>query len=207
MTAPVHVRFPTLGVEPRSPDTSALPGRRPLTGTEADEFTQTAVDVLRLLGDGHTLEKAARILNIRLPQASSALSMMHERIFGAPLGKGYARVRIQFLRLLAYAYSREILTASPVAPVVLGDLPGQILRLVVKGRSSEEIEEILGRGEAEVRAGTRRLRVAAGMSPNESWNKIVAWGHRTGNLTSTASGPADPPPSAPRITVGEGVPR
>ncbi|MFI5986970.1 hypothetical protein ACIBEA_39670 [Streptomyces sp. NPDC051555] len=179
----------------------------PQASADVGQFTETSLAVLRLLGEGHTVDKAARILGIRHAQASNVLSEAYKRTFGAPLGKGYASVRTQFLKLLDYAYSSGALTPTPVTAVDLGDLPREILRLVVDGRTAQEIAELLDRGEAEVRAGTRRLRVAAGMDPNESWNRIVNWGHGSGNLTASAGVSADTAAAASRPTSGTEGPR
>lgn len=160
----------------------APPGPAARTGAGAG-FTPAEVELLGLLGEGRTVPDAAGILGIRQQEASALLTSAYARAFGVHMGTGYASVRVQLLKLLDYVYRRGVLIPAPVSPTGLGDLPRQILRLVVDGVSSGDLPGRLDRSPADVAAGTRRLRIAAGLAPNEAWNRIVGWGYGSGHLT------------------------
>lgn len=185
------------------PPPPAPPGPAARTSAGAG-FTPAEVELLGLIGEGRTVPDAAGILGIRQQEASALLASAYARAFGVHIGTGYASVRVQLLQLLDHAYSSGALTPAPVSPTRLGDLPRQILRLVVDGVPSGDLPDRLNRSPAEVAAGKRRLRVAAGLAPNEAWNKIVGWGHGSGHLTPPAGETATTLPTevSPELDLG-----
>ncbi|MFZ3492133.1 hypothetical protein ACODT5_02650 [Streptomyces sp. 5.8] len=164
----------------RPPSGPPVPAARTGAGVG---FTPAGVELLGLLGEGRTVADAAGFLGIRQQEASALLRSVYARAFGVHMGTGYSSVRVQLPKLLDYAYSSGLLTPAPVPPTDLGDLPRRILQLVVDGVSSGDLPDRLKRSPADVAAGTRRLRIAAGLAPNEAWNKIVGWAYGSGHLT------------------------